>query len=497
MENKMKEFLEHLKKVDLLNSASGLLGWDQNVNLPPKGIQSRSETQALLHSISYDMFVSKETEDFINALENVRENLTDIEKTMLDETKKDFLKTKAVPKELFEKRTKLTVSSQLSWQKAREENNFSLFESNLKDILDVTKEIAEIYREKIYPELNNGYEALMTEFEPGMKSEKIKEINADLQPFLTDLIEKIGDKGNSEILKGKYGKDEQLEVSRFAIEKFGYDFEGGRMDLSTHPFTTGYALGDVRLTTRVDENDFTDCFYSALHEGGHAIYEQGLPEKYAWTPIHAAASFGIHESQSRLWENNVGRSREFIKFIHPHLKKAFPGRLEVSDEELYAAINKVSPSFIRTEADEVTYNLHIMLRFEIEIALFENKIKVSELPEAWNDLMQKYLGITPPNNSVGVLQDVHWSWGMFGYFPSYMLGNLYAAQIFNSIEKNIPNLKSEIENGSFSNLKKWLNENIHSKGKMFTPDILMEKATGETLNTTYFKNYLKNKYLGN
>ncbi len=498
MNKNMEQFLEHNKKIEMLHSASGLLNWDQNVNMPPDGIKSRSDTLSLLHSISYDMFISEKTQKLLDGLENEFDSLSEPEKAMVIEAKRDYLRTKAVPKETFEKMIKLRVMAQQSWQKARQENDFSIFSGDLKEIVSLTKEVGEIYREKIYPELDNGYEALMSNFEPGMKSERLKEIIAELQPFLTDMLSKIkkGNKPDESLLAGKYPKNIQLELSKFALEKFGYNFKAGRMDLSTHPFTTGYAPGDVRITTRVSEDDFSDCFYSSLHEGGHAIYEQGLPEEYIWTPLHSAASFGIHESQSRLWENNVGRSKQFIEFIHPHLKEYFPGKFNCSTEELYRSINTVKPSMIRTEADEVTYNLHIMLRFEIEIALFEGSITVDELPSVWNQLMEKYLGIKPATDSEGVLQDVHWSWGMFGYFPSYMLGNLYAAQIFSAICEETPETYDNIRDGEFGKLKSWLNKNIHSTGKLYTPDVLIRKTTGKELSTKFFMDYIDKKYSG-
>jgi len=334
-------------------------------------------------------------------------------------------------------------------------------------------------------------------YEPGMTTKELKRIIEDLKFKLVDFVKELSEKGTKpeeDFLFKKYDVKKQKELSMKALKLMNYDFDAGRLDVAAHPFTIKINPGDVRITTRYQEKDIRDSFFSTIHEGGHALYEQGISVKYADTPLYDGASMGVHESQSRYWENILGRSQEFWKYFYPTMKENFEQLNNIELNDFYKAINVVEKSLIRVDADEVTYNLHIMLRFEIEEALINEKIKVEDLPKIWNKKMKEYLDVVPENDSVGVLQDVHWSHGSFGYFPSYMLGNLFSAQFFNQMKKDIPNYKELVESGDLKTILNWLRKNIHKHGKKYEPNELLEKVTSEKLNPDYFMDYLKEKY---
>jgi carboxypeptidase Taq len=311
------------------------------------------------------------------------------------------------------------------------------------------------------------------------------------------LIRAISEKEapDNSFLKQHYPEENQARIGKYVISRFGYDWKRGRLDLAAHPFTTSFGQGDVRITTRYLKDDAGSALFSTMHEAGHAMYEQGVPQKYRRHPLSGYASLAIHESQSRLWENLVGRSKEFWSFFYPSLQMLFPEYLsDVSLETFYRGINRVEPSFIRVEADEATYNMHIMLRLEIEIALMEGKIEVKDLPEVWNTRMQEYLGITPADDAHGVLQDVHWSSGMIGYFPTYALGNLASVQLWDKMVEENPNIPDQVANGQFDTILGWMRENVHQYGSKFEPQEIMQKATGSKITPEPYIAYLKTKY---
>jgi len=332
-----------------------------------------------------------------------------------------------------------------------------------------------------------------------MKTEDVKKIFADIRPKQVKLIEAVtnADQVDDSVLHKFYPKQAQLAMGEEVVKALGYDFNRGRQDAVTHPFMTNLGYGDARITYRVDENFFNSYLFAIMHEAGHALYEQGIPKSLSRTSLYGAASLAIHESQSRLWENLVGRSMPFLEWCYPKLQEQFPEQTKgVSLEAFYKAINKVEPSFIRVEADEATYNLHIMLRLEIEIGLLEGTITPSELPQAWNDRFEQYLGIRPKNDAEGCLQDVHWSFGLFGYFSTYALGNLVSAQLWEKINEDIPNLDDQIRTGKFDELLGWLNKKVHAHGSKFFPQDLVQRITGSTINGDAYIKYLEDKFSG-
>ena len=483
----MKELKEHLRKISRFENALSLLHWDMETYMPPRAVEKRAEIIGEISEYVFEQFSSDKTKELIE-----KANPQDKEsEAIVKLVKKEYDKIKKTPKKLYIELQKETAKAQQAWQTAKRENNFNIFKPHLQKIVDLEKEILEHLG---YDE--NKYDTLLDQYEPGLKTKDLKEIIPPLRDFLVKFLDKLdsGNPPNTDILEGEYDENLQKELSTEILKYLNYDFSSARLDISEHPFTISISHNDVRITTRFDKHDIKNSIFSTIHECGHALYELNIPEEYRDLPIGDGASMGIHESQSRFWENIVGRSLEFWKFMYPTLIKYFPKFKDVPIEDFWRAINKVERSLIRTEADEVTYNLHIMLRFEIEEALINDRITVDELPAIWNEKMEKYLGIKPKDDSHGVLQDVHWAHGSFGYFPSYMLGNLYAAQFLHVMKNDIPDFYNKIENGEFKTILNWLSEKIHSKGKVYEPIELVKMVTGEQLNPKYFINYVKEKF---
>ena len=380
------------------------------------------------------------------------------------------------------------------WVEARKKDNFSIFQPLLEKMIGLQIEVAS--KLETHPD---PYSTLIDLYEPGATYDWIANIFNKSKPKLNKIIKKLdssSDKPDFSIITQKWNPDEQWKFSIEVIKNLNFDLEHGRQDKSVHPFTTSLSSSDTRITTRINEDFFSTCLFGTIHECGHALYQMGFMEKIHDTILADGCSMGIHESQSRMWENMVGRSKEFWKFWYPKLEKSFPKNLKrKSMEDFYRSINTVQPSLIRVEADEVTYGMHIILRFEMEKDIIEGKVQVGELPELWNEKMEEILGVTPPSDADGVLQDVHWSGGMIGYFPSYFLGNLYGAQIYNDALKKIPTLPEEYEKGNFSNLLTYLRENVHQHGKIYQANELIKRITGEDLNPSYFIEYIEKKVL--
>ncbi|MBK7573619.1 MAG: carboxypeptidase M32, partial [Bacteroidetes bacterium] len=379
-----------------------------------------------------------------------------------------------------------------AWQEAKAKNDFSLYAPQLEQLIALKKKECELLGYTEHP-----YDAFLNEFEPELKTSEVEalfnDVRKELVPFVKQLMSKPV--GSQEILHRSYDKDKQFAYSEHVLKQMGYDFEAGRQDISVHPFSTNFSAMDVRVTTRIDENNIADCISGSIHEGGHALYEQGIPDDQYGLPSGEYCSLSIHESQSRLWENNVGRSLAFWKGQFPELQKTFPAQLHsVTVEEFYTALNVVQPSFIRINADEVTYHFHVMIRFEVEKAIFEGKLAVNDIPAYWNSRYKEYLGIDVPSDAEGCMQDVHWSHGSFGYFPTYSLGSFYAAQLYAKVNQEIPELQKQIEQGDYSQLLKWLRSKIHRYGKTYTSKELCVMATGEELNFKYFMQYVTAKY---
>ncbi len=494
LEKTLEEFKAYVREMGKLNAAAALLQWDQQTYIPKKGHEGRAEVLGKLSKMAFEMLVSPKMAEFIDRLDRpeVKEGLSEQDRAMVRVLAREHRRRKAIPPDLYEQFVITTSKAQVVWQEAKGKADFELFRPHLEKIVEFVRQFAELLG---YEE--NPYDALLEEFEPGMTARKLEGIIARLReqllPFFRRLMEE-GQRPRTDFLEGKFPIERQRELTLRALRAMGYDFEAGRQDTSPHPFTTAIGPNDVRITTRFLEDDPLSALFSSIHEGGHALYDQGLAPELRWTGLDGGASMGLHESQSRLWENLVGRSRPFWEFFYPQLVELFPQFKGVPLEDFYRAVNLVEPSFIRVEADEVTYNFHIMLRFELEEGLLNRRIEAKDLPELWNELMERYLGIVPPDDAKGVLQDIHWSLGYFGYFPSYMLGNLYAAQIFAAAKRELPDLEERIARGELLPLREWLKEEIHRYGRIYEPEELLEKVTGEGPNPQHFMDYITEKF---
>ena len=483
------------EKITHFSSIIGLADWDQKVMAPKKGRNIFAKASGTLRTEVFKLSVSQEMGDLLETLTSAEngEKLDEVTKARVREYKEYYQKSKSIPADLFQEYSILTAQANDAWEEARENNDFSRYLPSLEKIVEFKRKFAEIYGYDEHP-----YDALLDEFEPGLTVKRLDPLFAKLRESSVNLLERIKKNGKPTqvgVFEQPFDIEKQKEFNRFILPIIGFDIEAGRLDETVHPFAQTVNIGDVRLTTRYLEKNVRSALFGTIHEAGHGIYEQHVNPEYEESVLQSGASFGIHESQSRFLENMVGRSKEFWKFFYPKLQEYFPAQLaNVSVEEFYRAVNTVEPSFIRVEADELTYNLHIMLRYEIEKALIGGEIEAKDLPEIWNKKMEDYLGITPSTNTEGVLQDVHWSFGGIGYFPSYSLGNLYAAQILRTIQKDLPDFYNHIENGQFDLIQAWLKEKLHQFGKLYTPNELIVKVTGEELNADYLVEYLEEKY---
>jgi carboxypeptidase Taq len=463
--------------------------------MPQGASPSRGESISELSAIVHAKFLALDEDGLLSMLKqaSVDGALHGKDRVIVEEVWRDYLHCKKLPEDFIRTRAALLVKSHTIWQEARQKNNFKLFLPYLTKIIELKKQEAEYIGYEVSP-----YDALIDRYEPGMTAAQAEVILNDLRDFLVPFLKKIKAskvKNTRKKVLGMFPLEKQVTFNRYVSEKIGFDFTRGRLDTSTHPFTTTFHSTDVRITTRYRENDIMYSLGSTVHETGHGLYEQGLLEEHYGTPLGEAVSLGIHESQSRMWETIIGTKRAFWKYFYPKLQKEFPSPFKTTPlDSFYAAINEVKPSFIRTEADEVTYNLHIIIRFEIEKGLIEGTITPKDLPRVWEEKMMRYLGVRVTSDTVGVLQDVHWSAGLFGYFPTYTFGNLYAAQFFATIEQKIPNLEKDFEKGDFSKVLLWLRKNIHSFGKIYTAKALIKKVTGKQLESFHFTAYLEKKY---
>lgn len=490
-QRRLEDFKEYLKKIEYLNSAIGVLYWDMRVGIPKKAVQYRSEVIGHLSTEAYKLETSDSIKEFLDYFENVKE-LDTITKSMLENVKKNYEKTKKIPEDRNRKYVVLTSEAESMWEEAKEKSDFNMFKPYLEKLVEFNKEFIGYWGYE-----GNKYNTLLDFYEPGFTVEKIDAVFSELRDAIVKLLNKIKNSGYTpdlNCIQGSFSKESQERLGTKILVKMGYDFEAGRMDESIHPFTINFNNKDVRITTSYRDDDFTNAMFSCIHEGGHAIYEQGISDDLIGTSLGAGVSSGIHESQSRFYENILGRSREFWKYFYPELISTYPQFEKVPFEDFYRAINIVQPSLVRVDADELTYSLHIIIRYEIEKALINDEIKVEDLPRIWNEKYKEYLGVEPKNDSEGVLQDVHWAGGSFGYFPSYALGNLYGAQFYSKLLKDIPDVMEKIEAGDFESVKGWLNENIHRHGSVYKPSELIKRVTGEELSAKYFIEYLNKKY---
>lgn len=480
-----------IQKIADINFAAGVLNWDQETYMPKKGEAFRSRQLATLAGIAHSMFTEPALEKQIRSLQG-EISLNEKEKRNIFLLLEDLEKQKKYSGSFVEEMSRTISASFASWNNAREQNDFKIFAPALEKLVNLKKKECEVLGYSAHP-----YNALLDQYERKLTVKDLDLLFSQVKNELVPFIKKITSckQVDNSFFYQNFDKQKQWEYGIELLVQMGYDFNAGRQDISTHPFTTNFSSQDVRVTTRIDENNLSEMIWSCIHEGGHALYEQGLLAEEYGMPLSEAVSLGIHESQSRLWENNVGRSLQYSKKNFPRLKEIFPQQLQnINAEDFYKATNKVESSLIRTNADELTYHSHIMIRYEIEKLLLEEKIKVSELSEVWNAYYKEYLDIEVPDDNRGVLQDVHWSHGSFGYFPTYSIGSFYAAQFYAAAEKEIPNLKAQIENGETKNLLNFLRKNIHQHGKMYSAQILCERITGEKLNMKYFMNYVTEKY---
>jgi len=492
---KVERLVEKYREISLLGKVSAVLGWDLNVNLPPKGSEGRAAQTAYLTALIADKWLDKEFRKLLEDVNKTKSKLNLEEEAIvrnLNYRGKLYFK---VPKKTIVEQSEVTSKAFMVWKEAKKNDKFKDFEPHLKKIVKLNQIIAEHLGYK-----DNKYDALLDLYEPGLTVKFCKKIFGKLQPELTKTLKKVQKSKNydrvGDLVDGRlsYPEQDQKRIAFFALRRMGYDLDAGRMDVSPHPFTETLGRQDVRLTTRYHENDFRESFTASMHEAGHGVYEQGVKDEYDLTPLEGGVSLGIHESQSRFWENQLGRSYEFIKFITPIFHAFYAEQLsKVSTNTLYALFNQVKPSLIRVEADEVTYNLHIILRFELENDLINYKLLVKDLPEVWRAKMKRYLGIVPETDREGVLQDVHWSYGAMGYFPTYTLGNLYAAQITATMRKEL-DLEDLAERGELGTILTWLRSNIHQYGSLYWPDELIKKVTGKGLDPNYFLRYINKKY---
>jgi len=494
-EKKLEGLKEKLKEITNLEHASQLLSWDREVYMPESGSKHRAESISELSGLIHQKTLALDENSLLSDLNAAKKDgdLSENGDVIVRETWREYKREAKLPDEFVRNLSQLTSEAQDVWRKARANDDFSQFGPTLEKIVDMQRKKA------AYLEFETTlYDPLLDGFEPGMSTEKTEKLFSDLRDFLVPLIDEISDQSLdiSHPITGKeIKKESQKAFNKEILEKFGYNFQAGRLDASTHPFTLGLSPQDVRITTRYDKSDLLYSLSSTLHEMGHGLYEQGLPDKDYGTPLAREPSLGIHESQSRLWENHIGRSQPFAKWLTRQMRENLQG---VSDEltadNLYRELNTVEPSLIRTEADEVTYNLHIIIRFELEKALIEEDLAVENLPAAWNKKYEEYLGIEVPNDKKGVLQDIHWSQGSFGYFPTYTFGNLYAAKLDAAIQEEIDTVDEQLSNGTFDEILSWLQDNIHKEGMRYKPEDLIENVTGEPLKTDAFKQYIEDKY---
>lgn len=494
MNKDLTRLKEILSEVDDLTRASAMLAWDQEAYMPEGAAEARGQQMGTLDKIGHDMFTSPETGKLLESLQKAAKDWDpdSDDARLVKVAAKRYERELKVPSAMVVEKAQLTALASPAWQQARAKAHFPTFQPHMQKILDWTQRYARLFDPQQHP-----YDALLDKYEPGMKTSEVQAIFNEIRPQQVELIQAISAKGpiDDSMLHQHFPAQKQWDFGVEVITAFGFDWTRGRQDKVTHPFMTNLGYGDQRITTRVYEDFFNAHLFGTMHETGHALYEQGIPKELARTPLYDGASLAIHESQSRLWENLVGRSRPFWHHFYPKLQRVFPDQLgNVKEDAFYKAINRVHPSFIRVEADEATYNLHIMLRLELEIDLLEGRVEVKDLPDVWDERFQAYVGTTPPDDAKGVLQDVHWSSGLMGYFATYALGNLVSAQLWEVIQKEIPALDDEIAKGNFSPLLGWLREKLHRHGAKFEPQEIVQRITGSKINGAAYIRYLQRKF---
>jgi carboxypeptidase Taq len=492
MSEKLQQIKQIFGEVSDLNRAASVLSWDQQVNMPPYGGEARGQQLATLGKLAQEKFTSDEVG---RLLEDLKSEFADAETedgAMIRVAARDYDKAKRVPPSFVAESAMVSSRAFEAWVEAKSKSDFSIFLPHLEKVVELVKKYV-----SFFPPADHPYDVLLDDYEPGMKTADVQKIFGDLRPKQVELIKAIADSKQvkDDFLHKKYPEKKVWDFSETIITQLGYDFSRGRQDKAPHPFETTFSVNDVRITNRFEPHNPLATLFSAMHEAGHAMYEQGVNPAYERTPLASGTSLAVHESQSRMWENLVGRSLPFWEHFFPELKKTFASQLDgVGVKAFYKAINKVEPTFIRVNADEATYNLHIMLRLEIEIGMVDGSIAIKDLPDIWNTKMQDYLGIVPPDDARGVLQDIHWSYGSIGYFSTYALGNIVSAQLWEKINKDVRGLEDDFRKGRFEQLLVWLRENIHVHGRKYDPQDLVQRVTGARIDSAAYVRYLTKKY---
>ncbi len=491
MKDQYENYEALFQEIADIKYAAAVLQWDQETYLPPKGNDMRGRQISTLTETAHRLFTDEKTGALLEEL--IKDNqLNHRQRKNVELSFQDYKKNKKLDSTFVRKMSDAVNKSFHAWIKSRKENDFSIFQQPLQDLIILKRQEADYLGFDKHP-----YDALMNEYDKGLTVESTDRLFAELIPSLSILLDALNQQPqiNNQFLHQHFDKNLQWKFGIELLKHIHFDFEAGRQDISEHPFTTNFNSQDVRVTTRIDENNLANMTWSCIHEGGHALYEQGLPANEYGLPLGEYCSLSIHESQSRLWENCIGRSLPFWKFHFPSLQQIFPKQLEgISVVDFYRGINKVIPSLIRTEADELTYHFHVMIRYEIEKKLIEGSINSKDIPAIWNEYYEKFLGIKVPDDKNGCLQDVHWSHGSFGYFATYSIGSLYAAQLWNTISKTNHQIDAEIASGNIHSVFQWLQKEIYPHGRYFTSEELCKNATGETLHAKYFIEYAQQKF---
>lgn len=491
----INQILEAYKPMWSINHATSLMGWDFETYMPKKGTEERGVADSQLQLLYKERLLNKDFVDLVNSGKK-QEGLNDLEKGIIRVLDREITKQTKIPKELTEAESLERIKGNMAWRQAREKSDFKMYEPHLKTMIEIKKQIAEKIGYEKHP-----YDALLDTFEEELTVDDLDKVFGVLTPHIQKILKKLVDSSSpfckeSNLGKPKYDIQKIDELNHEILTLLQYDMERFRMDVSTHPFTQAMGLNDVRITTRYEGIDFKRSISSTIHEGGHALYNLQCDQSLSFTPVEGGSSLALHESQSRFWENIVGRSKPFVQLIAPLIRKQVGFANQATDDELYLYFNTVKPGYIRVDADEVTYNLHIAIRYEIEKKIIKDEINVSEIPEFWNDRMEQLLGVRPTKDSEGVLQDTHWSSGLFGYFPTYTLGNLVSAIIASKMYKDLRDYEENIRNGDFKPIREWLRVKIHQYGSVYAPKVLLKNTFNEGYNPDYFVTYIENKYLG-
>jgi carboxypeptidase Taq len=493
MKQKMQKLRSILAEMADLKAAIAVLNWDQQTYMPSRGVEARGRQLGTLGKLEHDIGTSRKLGIL---LDNLRKNIDSLDPDsddvrMIKFAVRDYDMATRIPSDFIVEQAQVTAMANQAWVEARSKSEFSIFQPHLEKIIDLTHRYI-----GFFPPAEHPYDVLLDKYEPEMKTSEVRKIFDDLRPKQIDFIKAISEKYqvDNSFLHQAFDEKKQWEFGIEVISRFGYDMERGRQDKSPHPFTTGFSINDVRITTKVEPKFLNTMIFGSMHEAGHALYAQGMSLDLERTNLADGASLAIHESQSRMWENLVGRSLAFWEHFYPKLREKFPQFNTIALDAFYKGINRVKPSLIRIESDEATYNLHIMLRLELEIGIIEGKIKVKDLPGIWNAKIKEYLGIEPENDAQGVLQDIHWSWGALGYFSTYALGNLISVQLWEKINQDIPALSEQIRKGRFEALLHWLRMNIHIHGRKFMPQELVKRITGSAIDPAPYLRYLSDKF---